>query len=187
MTRTNIIVSIILFVLVGITGWLQSVFEDNDADKSSKISAGGIDYFMEDFTITSMTAEGIPGQELTATRMVHYSEDDSTELTKPHFTVFKESSAPWHIVADRGWLSADNKNILLKGSVVIDRPADKNSGTMRMTTSELRIRTEDEYAETDKPVLMITDATTTQAGGLRLYLKQGKMYLLGNVRGKYAK
>ncbi|GMR07949.1 MAG: hypothetical protein BMS9Abin26_0954 [Gammaproteobacteria bacterium] len=187
MTRTNIIVSIVLFVLVGLTGWLQNVFEVSDTDNSGKESAGGIDYYMEDFTITSMNAEGIPGQELTASKMVHYSEDDSTELTKPHFTVFKKSSAPWHIVADRGWLSADSKNILLKGGVVIDRPADKDNGTMRMTTSELRIRTEDEYAETDKPVLMITDATTTQAGGLRLYLKQGKMHLTGNVRGKYAK
>ena len=187
MTRTNIIASIVMILLVAITGWLQSAFEVKDSGSSKKSSGGGIDYFMDNFTITSMSVEGRPDQELTAVKMVHYTDDDSTELTKPHFTVFKKSSAPWHIVADRGWLSADSKNILLKGGVVIDRPADKAAGTMRMTTSELRIRTEDEYAETDKPVLMITDATTTQAEGLRLYLKQGKMHLLGNVRGKYAK
>jgi lipopolysaccharide export system protein LptC len=185
MNRSNVIAIIILVLLVGLSAWLGKSFENEDDDQAATTNPDGVDYYMENFTITSMNQQGQPRQDLSAARMEHYSSDDSTALTEPRIVVYKEGTAPWHINANRGWISADGEIVLLKGNVTIERPAENNKGTMKLSTSELRIRPDDEYAETDKAVVMEGDGTQTQAIGMRAYMKQGKLHLLNRVRGRY--
>jgi lipopolysaccharide export system protein LptC len=185
MTRGNIIVIISLLLLVGATFWLGKTIDIKDNKTTATSEPGGIDYYMENFTITSMNEQGEPRQDLSAVRMEHYPQDDSTSLVKPHIVVYKDKTAPWHITSKRGLISADGEIVLLKGDVVIDRPSTKGRGEMKLSTSELRIRPNDEYIETDKPVVMEGNGTYTQAIGMRAYMKQGKLHLLNRVRGRY--
>jgi lipopolysaccharide export system protein LptC len=185
MNRSNVIIFIILLLLVGLSAWLGKSFKTGDDDQTATSDPDGIDYYMENFTISSMNLQGQPRQDLSAIRMEHYSSDDSTALTEPRIVVYKEDTAPWYINANRGWISADGEIVLLKGNVTIERPAENHKGTMKISTSELRIRPDDEYAETDKAIVMEGDGTRTEAVGMRAYMKQGKLHLLNRVRGHY--
>jgi lipopolysaccharide export system protein LptC len=185
MTRNNILITLILILLVGLTGWLQNAVEVEEPKEKRHHKEGSPDYYMEDFTIIMMDEVGKPKQRLVSDKMLHFPHDDSTELTKPRLKVFKENSEPWYISANRGLISSDGDLILLKGDVVLDRPAETKLDALRLTTTELHIRPKDQYAETDKPVLLTGRGNKTSAVGMRVYLKQGKMHLLSRVRGTY--
>jgi lipopolysaccharide export system protein LptC len=177
--------SIVLVLLAGLSGWLGSTVEKKTAAGSSKTVSHDADLFFEGSVITTMGPDGKPKNKLVSEKVTHYPDDDTTEIIKPNITLYKGEQSPWHVTANRGWVSPDGDNILLRGDVVIDRPDARKGQAMRLVTSEIRIRPKDQYAETDKPVTMTSDSYKTQSVGMRIYLKQGKLQLLGNVKGHY--
>ncbi len=182
----------IIALLLGFSGlaiWLQqnsdNEIETADTQKIKKKHTP--DYFMENFTITSMNEKGEPRSTLTSTKMLHYPDDDSTELDKPFMTMNSETGKPWKIKADRGWIAANNELILLSGNVRIDRLSGPNNRPVKLFTEKLRIHPELDFAETDRPVTMISNKRRTTAVGMRAYVRKGKLQLLEDVRVSYEK
>ena len=48
-------------------------------------------------------------------------------------------------------------------------------------TSEVKILTDEEYAETEKPATISGKDTTVNATGVRAWLREGRLQLLSNV------
>lgn len=174
-----------LVVAAGLTMWLQEQIAP--PDELAKLGSEGhrVDYFLEGFTMTAMGEDGKPRHRLQSVKMLHYADDESTVLAEPRMTFYREKGSPWQISAQRGWVSADGELVLLREDVVIERPASAENELIRLTTSELRIHPEIEFAETDKPVLLVTDTSRTEAVGMRAYVQQGQLQLLDRVRGRY--
>ena len=182
----------IIALLVGLSSltiWIQQNSDsDNEVTETTETSKKhSPDYFMEDFTITSMNEKGKPRSILTSQRMLHYPDDDSTELDKPFMTMIAENGRPWKIKADRGWVAANNKLILLSGNVQIDRLSGPNNRPVKLFTDKLRIHPELDFAETDRPVTMISNKRRTTAIGMRAYVRKGKLQLLDDVHVSYEK
>jgi len=181
----TLIASLVLVLLAVLSGWLGSTVEKKGGARSSESVKHDTDLFFENSIITTMGPDGKPKNKLVSEKVTHYPDDDTTEIIKPDITLYKEGQPPWHVTAHRGWVSSDGDNVLLRGDVVIDRPSAGRVQAARLTTSEIRIRPKDQYAETDKPVTMTSDSYRTQSVGMRIYLQQGKLQLLGNVKGHY--
>jgi len=188
----NLRMLVIITVLLGLSGlaiWLQQ----SSGKQSSNVSPPTVsqkhspDYFMEDFTLTSMNEKGTPNSILVSSKMLHYPDDDSTELDAPFMTMFGEIGKPWKIKADRGWVSGNNELILLSGNVRIDRLSGPNNRPVKLLTNKLRIHPESDFAETDQPVTMVSDKRHTSAIGMRAYIREGKLQLLDDVRVNYEK
>jgi len=182
----------IIVLLVSLSGF--AIWVQQSSDKEAKVSdlqkskkKHSPDYFMEDFTLTSMDEKGLPRSILTAAKMLHYPDDDSTELDAPFMTMIAENGQPWKIKSDRGWVSANNELILLSGNVRIDRVSGPNNRPVKLFTDKLRIHPELDFAETDRPVTMISDKRRTTAIGMRAYVRKGKLQLLDNVHVSYEK
>jgi len=173
-----------LILLSGIAGWLME-------DVGSRRPAGeeelrhDPDYYMEKFTVTAMNDAGQPRYRLDGEYMQHYPDDDTTELTKPHIEIYAEAGPPWYIDAERGWVSADGELVLLLGGVVARQENPDTKRTRILSSDELRVRPNDEYAETDKPVTLTSGPNIVQAIGMRAYIGEGRLQLLSNARGKY--
>ncbi|MEW6354426.1 MAG: LPS export ABC transporter periplasmic protein LptC [Pseudomonadota bacterium] len=181
--RTLAILSVLL-ALAALSQWLRTL--DDFAPPAVRISHDP-DYTMEDFTVTAMGVTGKPEHRLQAAYMAHYPDDMTTEFTQPHITVYRsDGSAPWHIHAERGWMAADHKFILLRGDVLIENPDAPPLRVVRLTTRELRVLADEEYAETDQPVTIRSKTGVTKGVGMKAYLKDGRLQLLSQVRGSYA-
>lgn len=180
---------VLLVSFSGLTIWLQqnSDKEVEISDTTKTAVKQTPDYFMEDFTITIMNEKGKPRSILTAAKMLHYPHDDSTELDTPFMTMIGETGKPWKIKADRGWIAANNELILLSGNVRIDRLNGPNNRPVKLFTDKLRIHPELDFAETDRPVTMISNKRRTTAIGMRAYVQKGKLQLLEDVRVSYEK
>jgi len=180
---------VILCSLTGLAIWLQQSSDQQieTAASTATKKKHNPDYFMEDFTITSMNEKGLPRSILVSRKMFHYPDDDSTELDNPFMTMINEIGKPWKIKADRGWVSSNNELILLSGNVRIDRVSGPNNRPVKLFTDKLRIHPESDFAETDQPVTMISNKRRTDAIGMRAYIREGKLQLLDNVRVSYEK
>ena len=178
-----------LLVLMAIGGWAWWHNQQQaDATQARKEFTGvdALDYFVEDFSVTTMTPKGKPARTLTADSMRHYRETGVTELNQPRFNIYNQSAANWRAVAERGELSADGKTLLLSGEVEIERSATPSVRAMHIMTSDLRIDADQDYAETDKPVKITSDVGWVQGTGMQAWLREpSHIKFLSQTRAHY--
>jgi lipopolysaccharide export system protein LptC len=143
------------------------------------------DYIVENFTTTRMGMNGLPHHRLTAAKMVHYPDDDSTHLDGPHITRFESGVAPMHIQSAKGLLSKEGEHAYFTDHVVVTRDAFDDKSTMTLTTSYLHVIPDKDLALTDKPVNIRDARTNIDAVGLELNNKTHVMKLFSHVKGRY--
>ena len=141
------------------------------------------DYSMKTFTLTGMNQLGQPHYQLTADSMVHYPEDDHSDLEKPAMLFFRENEPPWHVDAEKGKVFEQGELIELLGEVIIKRASSPTTEPITITTYNLTIYPNDEYAETDESVHMLSNATDLKSIGMKAFLKESKIRLLNEVKG----
>lgn len=76
-----------------------------------------LDYYIDDMIRRTLSMEGQVANVLYAKRLEHFPDDDSTELASPHLEIYNGTLEPWHVVAERGWVSSGNEVVLLHGPV----------------------------------------------------------------------
>ena len=144
------------------------------------------DYTLDRFSAVTTGPDGRPERRLSATRMVHFPDDDSTELTAPRMVFYDPPRPPWRVRSERGRITGDKSLVELQGRVEIDRRGDTGVAPMHIVTRDLRIRPEQEYAETDAEVDARSDGNRVRARGLQAWFGGPlRMRLLSNVRGRY--
>lgn len=139
------------------------------------------DYYMENFRTLNMKKDGTLKNRLRAEYMAHYPDDDTTELVRPILEIPRANNQPINIIADKGWVTADNEVILLTGNVNLRQNDAAGNKRLEIITSDVKILANQEYAETDKPSTFIGKDTTIKGTGVKAYLKEGRIKLLHNV------
>jgi len=177
---------LLLSLLVGGSAWLLDRLEE-DAPRVAAPQRHDPDWYMEDVTEHAMNAAGELERKLVAERMVHYPDDGSTELVRPRLELYNGDPEPWHVVADRGWVSAGNEVILLYGEVEIWRNHQDGGRELEVLTTDLRVLPEQQYAETDNAATIRTRTTVTQAVGMRARFAASRLELLQRVTSRYEK
>ena len=145
------------------------------------------DYYMDNFTRTQMDRFGKPKNRLSAERMVHYPNDDSSELVHPVLQIYNSDGPPWNISADSAWVGQNNQVVLLHGDTFIWRNDAQGKLAVQIVTSNVRVLLDSRYADTDDYVA-ITDVPSVSlmtGVGMRADLGQDRLELLSHVRGWY--
>lgn len=174
-------IAVVLIVLVTGSTWLMHRLGD-ESDKRDEILRHDPDYYMENFITTTMEEDGSLKNRLSADYMAHYPENDTTELDRPKLEVFRNNKQPLMIIADKGWVTSDNEVILLTGAVKLWEDEPDGIRKMEIVTTDVKILTEQEYAETDKPATFINRQSTITATGVRAYFREERVELLSNVQ-----
>ncbi len=171
----------ILLVLAAATTWYLRDLEQGrrPADRGPHHEP---DFSMEAFASVTMDAQGVPRRKLTADRLDHYPDTDTNELENPHLELYTDGREPWHVVSERGWVSADGDVVLLQGRVHVWRTGPEGSHAMDIITRDVRVTPSNEYAETEEAALIRTPDSETHGVGLRAYLDHGRFELLSQVR-----
>jgi len=140
--KTAIIIA--FTIMVGLSIWLQlGLLEDPKPQPIPGNSRHDPDYYVENFTATGVDKSGQNRYVLEAQRMVHFPDDDTALLDKPHIIQYKDGLAPRHSYSDSGWVAPGGDEVLLTGDVrVIEGHANNDSGGI-MTTEKLKIKLKD--------------------------------------------
>jgi lipopolysaccharide export system protein LptC len=88
--------------------------------------------------------------------------------------------------AERGTTKDGSKQIMLQGNVVIfRRQLSAGDLALKINTSELLVRPDESYAETDQLITITSGEHSLQSTGMKAYFNDGRVELLSRVRGKY--
>lgn len=125
-----------VIVLVGFTAWMQSgLLEEPANDMQASSENHDPDYYIENFTAVGMDTAGNRQYMLEAARMVHFPDDDTSLLDKPHVIQYEPGRAPTHIYSETGWVSANGDEVKLTGNVRVIRGRD-DTGSGGVTTTD---------------------------------------------------
>lgn len=97
------------------------------------------DYTIDDFIGNVMDARGERKYRLTAQRLTHYPDDDTTHLTRPVLVQYLPDGVIATTRADTGVMPGDGSEIIMTGDVHVTRTADANAGG-EVTANRLRIQ-----------------------------------------------
>ena len=179
MSQRLIIVAFLVITALG-SAWLLNVVSQQRLS-SDKEGYHEPDYYMEDFTTLTMNQDGTPKSSLYAVHMAHYPDNDTSELLQPEMELYRTTRLPLYVSADKGWVTADNEVILLKGNVQLWEDDADGKRILQVNTSEAKVLVDLDYAETDKAATIKTKRTTINGIGLRAYFDDSRLEILKDV------
>lgn len=170
-------------LLVAASGWLNRSTQKKIVYQSPTHSA---DYYLKQFTAVTMGEDGKPEKSLSADEMVHFPDDDTTELSRPKMTIYDGERPPWKVRSETGWVSGDKELVLLQGKVDIERPAAPGVRPFHVVTNDVRVQPNNNYAETDAYTLTKSRNDWVESTGMQIWFAQPiRVKLLAKVRGRY--
>jgi lipopolysaccharide export system protein LptC len=110
------------------------------------------DYFVEGVVFTRINAQGAPAFRISAERMLHFPDDQSTTYDMPVLVSLDPARPRVTIRADRGRSNEGGEETLLQGNVVMVRAQTQDEPTMTIRTESATIHSKTEIARTDLPV-----------------------------------
>ena len=124
------------------------------------------DYLVAKFTTTTYNGEGAAETVMSAERMVHYPDDDTTELYLPRVVQEKPNQPRYSVRAERGQLSRNGEEIFLYGDVLLVRDASAQGPEARMTTDFLHVLRDRSLVRTDRVVKIVEGSRSLQGRGM---------------------
>lgn len=186
MQRNIIIISVLLLIVSGWSWWISEQPDENRAAGDESAPDHTVDYYVRNFSVTTMTPEGQPARRLNADLMQHYLEDDTTKLDNPFLKIYNQGMPGWDVTAESGWISGDGELVLLSGEVEINRPGSENVRELRILTRDLRVQPNQDYAETDELVTITSERNWVRSIGMQAWLREPiRLKLLSQSRGHY--
>lgn len=143
------------------------------------------DTLIDDFEIRRLDAQGALRYRLKAPHLVHYPDDDSTEVTTPHITLYRPTGAPLTLLGKHAQVSAKGETVFFPGQVDIDRAASPVNQAMHARTSNLTVLPDAGLASTEEHVHMTLGASELEGTGARIDNTAQTFSLLAKVSGRY--
>jgi len=175
LSTTRLFPLTLMVSLALITFWLDRAVRDEESAPS--LRRHDPDYLVTNFTTTTYNRAGAAESVLSAEQMVHYPDDDSTELTAPRVLQAKPDEARFTVRADRGKLSREGDEIFLYDNVVLVREAEPTRPEARMTTEFLHVLRDRSLVRTDKPVRIVEGSRSLSGRGME-YNNESRELLL---------
>jgi lipopolysaccharide export system protein LptC len=144
------------------------------------------DFTIDGFTAVKMNPDGTRRYALAAKRMVHFPDDNSTQLELPRLVYFDYQRAPVTIRSETAEALQGADDVFFRGDVQIIRAAYASNAELGIFTSFLHVIPDKDMAKTDKPVRMVEGNSTASSVGLEFNNVTREMKLLSEAKASYA-
>jgi len=183
--RASHLFPLLLMLALGAASlWLERAVQAPERDSSGSLRHDP-DFIAEDFGITKMGLNGKPEYSLSAVRMQHYPDDDSTEVLAPRLVQHHDNAPSIDIRADRALISSRGEEANLYGNVVAVREAGQGRSELRMETEYLQVFPDRDFARTDRPVVISEGDSRISGVGMEVNNKTRQFALLSQIRGTF--
>lgn len=177
----------LLALLTALTFWIDKVAEPPAAKRDGS-NRHDPDYIVNNFSTLRTNGFGNPRYKLEGAEMRHFPDDDSTELTKPRFSLYSLKKPTTEIIADRGQVSANGENVYFMDNVKVVRAGTQRKAELTVVTDYLHIIPDQDLAQTNRPVTILqAPHTVLRANAMQFYKKQSILNLQGHVKVHYVR
>ena len=172
-----------MLALALLTFYLERTVRDEES--APALRRHDPDYMVNNFTTTTYNREGAVETVMSAARMVHYPDDDTTEVFSPRMVQTKPNEPRLTVSAQRGQLSRDGDEIFLYGDVVLVRDAAGERPQTRMTTEFLHILRERSLVRSDREVKIVEGGRLLQGRGMEYNNGSRELLLRSEVQARF--
>ncbi len=180
---TRLLPLALMLALALLSFWLERTAREVPAPMSQP--RHDPDYSVEQFTLTGFSRAGAPESTLSAAKMVHYPDDDTTALVAPRLVQFKPDQPRMFLSADRGMLSRDGEEVFLHDNVLLRREALAEAAETRIQTSFLHVVRDRSLVRTDREVRISERGRTLAGLGMEYDNEARRLELQAQVRGVF--
>ena len=173
----------LMLALALMTFYLERTVRDDEPQSS--LRRHDPDYLVTNFTTTTYNREGAVETVLSADKMMHYPDDDTTELLAPRVLQAKPAEPRFTVRADRGALSRDGDEIFLYDNVVLVREAHHADPEARMTTSFLHVLRDRSLVRTDREVKIVEGRRSLAGRGMEYNNESRELLLRDSVQARF--
>lgn len=181
--RTFLPLIIIALVVAAVGYW--NISPERFLDQEEAVQPPpSVDFFVENARSHQFEADGSLRHQLTAERVEHMQDTDTSLLFQPDLLIYRGEDQPWQVRSLRGEVGPEGRQVELIEQVEIEQTIAPDRFS-RLTTSRLTVFPDREYAETAQPVRIENADGLTTAIGMQAHVKEGRVLLLSNVRGQH--
>jgi lipopolysaccharide export system protein LptC len=175
----------LLALLAALSFWIERTVQPPQPKRDGS-SRHDPDYTVDNFVMNKADRDGNPRNTLAAVSMVHFPDDDSTQLVRPRYTQYSQRKPTMQIQGQRGLVSSNGENVYFMDNVKVVREATGSKGELTLLTEYLHLIPDQEIARTDHPVRILQAPHTTVTGtGMELDHKLRTFQLFHNVHVHY--
>jgi lipopolysaccharide export system protein LptC len=156
-------------------------------------SSGFPQFYMKQVETREFDPQGKLHYQLSTPQVTHYqvhpdgpTDGDYTLIERPNMGFYDadETAAPWLVSAETGRSESNGQLIRLLDNVLVQQQTP-SQGLIQITTSELQVRAQEQFAETDKAVKMRSAKGHIDAIGMDADLAQSRLQLKSQVKAVY--
>lgn len=172
---------IVLTLLAGVSVWLDRVTQQDPVAKTDK-TRHEADFSAERITLHRFDPTGNVQYVLVADSMLHYADDESSELKNPRLNYLNRPEPVW-VESRFASVNKDGTTVVLTDEVLVRRAAHAGKPESTLRTEQMTVWPEDEKMRADKPVTLTQGQTVINAERMESDNIIGEVRLQGQVRG----
>ncbi|WP_179401237.1 LPS export ABC transporter periplasmic protein LptC [Burkholderia guangdongensis] len=184
---TQLVPLVAVAALAGVTWWLLQATLPPPGEGVARPKSHTADYFADNFSVTELDQTGATQYRLTAAHLVHYEDDENSDLADPAMRAFQPGKPVVTTTAQRGIVNGDVSIVDLYDNARIQRAAGAGDPPMQADSQHFRIFVNDDVIQTEKPVKLQRGLSVANAtDGMKYNNVTRVIELYGNVRGTIA-
>ena len=185
--RMAALVSIALLAgLAGVSYYLAELSARMDRRPAARGATHEPDYFVEGLAVTRTNQRGEPTFRMSAARLDHFPDDDSSELVRPVLVSLDPSRPLVTIRAERGRASTGGQQTQLFGDVLLTRAGRGGDPPLRIETDYVLLLPEEDIARTDRPVRIVRGSSSLTGVGMEFNNAARVLEVRSKVHGVWA-
>ncbi len=173
-------------LLAGLTYWLLQLSLPAPEASAPLQKAHTPDYFADHFSISVLDPVGTTQYRIKAEKMVHYADNENTEVERPALRAFTPDQPDVTGRAARGVINRDISLVDLYGAARIWRAAGNGEPAMKAASEHFQVLINDDVIQTKEPVKLQRGASRVTAIGMIYNNTTRVMRLTSQVKGVLA-
>ena len=175
---------ILLALLAGLSFWLQKAVDIGDSKHDGK-QRHDPDAIAENFVVRRFDDTGNVKYRLTAPHLVHYPDDDSSELHSPVLVSYRAEAPPVTVRAKHAKVTSKGETVYLWDDVSVTRMATAERPEMVARMPDLTAQPDVGIAFTSSPVEITQGQSWIKGVGAHLDDNTSTLILQSQVTGLY--
>ena len=184
LSTTRLYPMLLMLALAALTFWLERTVREEEGVHPS-LRRHDADYVVENLNYTRYSTLGVVESTLAAAKMIHYPDDDTTELVAPRVVQTKPNEPRLTLSAERGVLSNDGEEVFLYDNVQLLREATAERPESRIRSSFMHVARSHSIVRTDREVLITDESRVLSGRGMEYHNDSRQLFLRDRVRGRF--
>jgi lipopolysaccharide export system protein LptC len=184
LSTTRLFPLLLMLALAALSFWLERTVREEEGAHPS-LRRHDPDYIVDNLNHTRYNAQGAIESTLAAVKMLHYPDDETTDLVAPRVVQSKPNEPRVTLTAERGTLSQDGEEVFLYDNVLVVREGNAERPETRMRTSFMHVVQSQSVIRTDREVVITEDDRVLSGRGMEYRNDTKEMFLRERVRGRF--